>query len=172
MSSFIPKATRPRFRALRKTEGSSILELALVSAILFAVLFGVIQFAWAFYAYNFVSEAAREAARFAIVRGSTSCANTPNLTYCNATPAQIQNYVQSLGYAGLNSSKLIATTTWCAQTVSATYSMTWPSCASSTANSPGNAVNVVVTYAFPLNIPFWKNQTLNLSSTARMVVAQ
>ena len=149
------------------------MELAMISPILFAMLFGVVQIAWAFYAYNFVSEAAREAARFAIVRGSTSCTNTPNLTYCNATGTQIQSYVRGLGYAGLNYNNLTATTTWCAATPDPTSgSMTWPSCSSSAGNSPGNAVNVVVTYAFPLNIPFWKNQTLNLSSTARMVVAQ
>lgn len=173
VSSYILKSTQLRLRSLRKAEGSSLIELALVSAILFAVLFGVIQFAYAFYAYNFVSEVTREAARYAIVRGSTSCTNTPNLSKCNASPADIQSYVQGLGYPGLSSSNLTVTTTWCAASVNPTSgSMTWSSCSAGTSKAPGNAVNVAVTYAFPLNIPFWKKQTVNLSSTAQMVVAQ
>ncbi len=159
------------FRSISSEEGSSLVEIAIASAILFSLLFGVIQIAYALYTYEYVSEAAREAARYAIVRGSTSCTNTPNLTNCNATGAQITSYVQSLGFPGLSFSNLTVTTAWCAGDASS-GSMTWASCSTSTANSPGNAVNVVVAYAFPLGIPFWKNATVNLSSTSQMAVSQ
>ena len=158
-------------RRLSSEEGSSLVEIAIASAVVFALLFGVIQVAYAFYTYEYVSEASREAARYAIVRGSTSCTNTPNLANCNATGTQIQTYVQGLGYPGLSSSNLTVTTTWCAASPSS-GSMTWASCSISTANSPGNAVNVVVSYPFTLGIPFWKNATVNLSSTSQMTVSQ
>jgi Flp pilus assembly protein TadG len=160
-----------RVQSVSGEEGSSLVEFAIASLVLFALLFGVIQFAYAFYTYEYVAEASREAARYAIVRGSNSCINTPNLANCNASGAQIQTFVQGLGFPGLNSSNLTVTTTWCAGNASS-GSMTWASCSAGTANSPGNAVNVNVTYAFPLGIPFWKNQTVNLSSTAQMAVAQ
>ena len=167
------KRTNPvqSFRSMSSEEGSSLVEMAIASAVLFALLFGVIQVAWALYTYEYVSEASREAARYAIVRGNTSCTNTPNLSNCNATWQEIQTYVQGLGYPGLNPSNLTVTTTWCAGDASS-GSMTWASCSASTANSPGNAVNVVVTYPFPLGIPFWKNATVYLSSTSQMTVAQ
>src|SRR5215469_8508548 len=53
---------------IRKSDGATLVETAMVSAILFALLFGLIQIGYAFYTYNFVSDAAREAARYASVR--------------------------------------------------------------------------------------------------------
>lgn len=158
-----------RIRKISTEEGSSLVETAIASAVFFALLFGVIQIAFALYTYDFVSEAAREGARYAIVRGSTSCSNTPSLTNCNATPAQIQTYVRGLGFPGFTSSNLSVTATWCTASAPPT---TWSSCTSGTSKAPGNAVNVVVTYALPLSIPFWKNQTVNISSTSQMIIAQ
>jgi hypothetical protein len=37
-------------------------------------------------------------------------------------------------------------------------------------NAPGNAVKVVVNYAFPLSIPYWRITVLNVSSTSQMVI--
>lgn len=151
-------------------DGSSLVELAMISSILFALLFGLIQIGYAFYAYNYVCDAAREAARYASVRGSTSCTNTPNLSNCNATSAQVQTYVQNLGYPGFSSGNLTVTTTWCSQ--SSSQPATWSSCSAGSPKTPGNAVNVVVTYTLPFSIPYWKSTTINTSSTAQMVIAQ
>lgn len=41
-----------------------------------------------------------------------------------------------------------------------------------TPTDQGYLVKVVATYAFPLSIPFWNSKTINVSSTAQMVVAQ
>ncbi|MGC1293877.1 MAG: TadE/TadG family type IV pilus assembly protein [Alloacidobacterium sp.] len=162
--------TAQGFRRLRSQEGSSLVETALSTAALLALLFGIIEIAFALYTYDFVSEAAREAARYAIVRGSTSCTNTPSLTNCNATVAEIQAYVQGLGFPGFTSSNLTITPKWCK--VSTSQPATWSSCSSTTSNAPANGVNVVVTYTFPLSIPFWKNQTVSISSTSQMIIAQ
>jgi Flp pilus assembly protein TadG len=151
-------------RVFRCEVGSNIVEMALVSSALLAVLFGIVEISLALYTYNYVSDAAREGTRYAIVRGS-SCSV---LTNCGVTSAQIQTYVQNLGYPGLNPANTTITTTWLSP--SATTPVTWTACGS-TCNAPGDAVQVKVTYSFRLSIPFVPNSTLNLHSTSLMVIA-
>lgn len=149
-------------------EGGTLVEMALCSSILLSMLLGIMQLSLALYCYHYASDAAREATRWAIVRGSTSCTNTPNLTDCNATAAQVQSYVQSLGlpYSG----GLTATTKWCL--ASATKPTTWATCSATTANTPHNEVQVQVQYTFPLGVPFVSVGNLTVSSTSQMVIAQ
>jgi Flp pilus assembly protein TadG len=156
---------------LDREEGSSLVEFALMSAVFLTMLIGSFEALLAFYTNHFLSEAAREASRYAMVRGSTSCINTPKLSNCNATTTQIQTYVRGLAYPGITSSQIAVTTTWCA--ASSTQPTTWSACTDATPPAPGNLVNVVVAYPFSLNVPFVSNNwTLNLSSTSQMVIAQ
>jgi Flp pilus assembly protein TadG len=127
-----------------REEGATLVEMALCSSVLLSMVFGIIGLSMAFYAYDFVSNAAREGARWAIVRGSQSCSNTPNLTNCNAT--------------------------WF--TASAAPPTTWSTCTSGTCNIPGNGVQVKVTYAVPLGVPFVNVTTMTLGSTSFMVISQ
>jgi Flp pilus assembly protein TadG len=149
-------------------EGSTIVEFALASTILFAVLFGIFETSFALYSYTYISDAAREATRYAIVRGS-ACTGFPE---CGTTPrgaqqADVLNYVQHLGYPGIDtsSSKLGVTATW-PTTGTACTPITSP------CNNPGNLVKVVVTYKYPLSIPFVPKASVNMSSTSEMVISQ
>jgi len=163
-------------KGLLDDAGGAILEMAISSSILFAMFFGVFELTLASYTYHYVSAAAREGARFAIVRGSTSCVNTRNLSNCNASPTVIGNFVKGLPYPGINSSAnmtvavsyLTATT----DTSTGTTLTTFAACSSGTCNQPGNLVSVVVTYAFPLTIPFVPKKTINVTSTSQMAVQQ
>lgn len=157
---------RVRQGTLRE-EGSTLVEFGLACTILMLMMFGIFQLSMGLYTYHFLSDMARRGTRYAIVRGSVSCTNTPNLTNCGATPAQIQTYLQGLGYPGINSSSLNAATTWYSWNGTA-----WSLCTTAPCNVPGNAARVAVTYAYPLNIPFLKSLTLNLSSTSQMIVSQ
>lgn len=139
-------------------------------SVLFAMLFGICQMSLAMYDYQFCSAAARQATRYAMVRGSTSCTNTPNLTKCGASTGDITSYVRSLGYAGITSSNVSATTTWCS--ASSTTPTTWSACTNATSNAPGNLVKVVVSYPFTFHVPFGPNLSLGLSSTSQMVITQ
>jgi Flp pilus assembly protein TadG len=140
--------------------------MALGSIILLTMIIGAFEVCLALYTYNFISEAAREGARYAIVRGS----GCTSLTNCNATSAQIQTYLQGLAYGGSASSKnMTVTTTWLS--VSATVPATWTSCGATQCDAPGNAVQVKVTYALPLMLPFRATSTWNMSSTSQMVIA-
>src|SRR3954466_11730967 len=86
-------------RRIFEESGSAVVEMALSSVILFAVFFGVFQTAMAFYSYQYLSDAAREGARWAIVRGSTSCTNN-GISGCGATGTDVQTYIRNLGYPG------------------------------------------------------------------------
>lgn len=156
---------------LRSEEGATIVATALSCTILLCLFVGIFDMSLALYNYHLVCDAARDATRYAIVRGSASCTNSPNLSNCNATSSQIQSYVQGLGYP--YSGQLTVTTTWLTAVSSGTpATTTWTACSSGTCNAPGNLVNVVVTESFPLNVPFISNLTLHLSSTSQMVVSQ
>jgi len=145
-------ASRTR-RTLRAEMGSSIVEFALASVILFTLVFGVIAICLALYSYNVTAEAAREATRYAIVRGS-ACNSFPD---CKVTSDQIQTYVRGLGFPGINPSSLTLTAT-----------ASWPN----GNNDPGNPVQVTVNYTFPLVIPFVPTRTLTMTSTSAMVISQ
>jgi len=159
-----------KLHCLGREEGSSLVEFALASMVFLAMLIGCFEATLGLYTYHSLSEAARKATRYAMVRGSTSCTNTPNLSNCNATVAQIQAYVLSLGLPGMSSSNITITPTWCA--VTAGPPATWAACSSGTSNAPGNLVNVVAVYQFPLHVPFLPKRTIPLSSTSQMVISQ
>lgn len=125
---------------------------------MFTMLIGTMNMSQAIYTYHYVSEAAREGTRYAMVKGSN--VTTP------ATSAAIQTYVQNLGYPGIQSSLMTVTTTWKAYP-------TGTSCLpSSTCNNPGNLVTVTASYAYPLSIPYVGKKTLTMTSTSAMVIAQ
>ena len=107
--------------------GATVVEFAVASSALFMLLFGIIQACLALYTYNYVSDAARSATRYASVRGS----NCSGMTDCNASGAQIQTYLRSIPYPGINSSDLNASATWLS--------------ASSTQPTPGRRAQINVT---------------------------
>jgi len=157
-----PLASRIR-RTLRAEAGTSIVEFAMASIILFTLVFGVIAICLALYSYNVTAEAAREATRYAIVRGSACSAST--FTNCNVTQDQLQTYVRGLGFPGINPASMNLTAAWPTTGVTCFPSVT-------PCNNPGNLVQVTVQYTFPLVIPFVPSRTLTMSSTSAMYISQ
>ena len=82
LRSILPRMSEPVVRLARKRssardeEGSAIMETAMSSLILLTFLFGVFEAGFMVYSYHFISEAAREGARYAIVRGRAECCRT------------------------------------------------------------------------------------------------
>lgn len=157
-------------RTLSREDGLSMVETAISCTVLFALLFGICQMSLALYVYYVTSDAARQATRYAIVRGSTSCTNTPNLSNCDATAANIQSYVQGLAFPGISTSKVGVSTSW--YSASSTTPTTWSACSTGICNAPGNLVKITVSYPITFQIPFSKNIALNLNSTSQMVISQ
>lgn len=158
-------------RLLLGSEGSTAVEMAISCTVFFAMMIGIYQISYAFYIYQLTSDVARQASRWAMVRGNTSCTNTPNLSKCNAAASDVQTYARSLNYPGITSSSLSVTTTWCAASGS-TPPISWATCSSSTSNAPGNLAKVYVTYPLSFNIPFSKSLSLNIGSSSQMVISQ
>lgn len=158
--------TKPETRArsislhdLRHGEqGSAAVEFAASTVVWFTTMVGLMGMCQAIYTYHYVSEAAREGTRYAMVRGNT--ASSP------ATNATVQTWVRGLGYPGIQPSLMTVTTTWAAYPSSGTCSP------STTCNNPGNAVTVQASYAYPLSIPYIAKKTLTMTSTSTMIIAQ
>jgi Flp pilus assembly protein TadG len=147
-----------------REHGSALVEFALSATILLALVFGVLAMCMALYTYHFISEAAREGTRYAMVRGS-SCATYSNFTSaCPASAAQIQTYVQDLNFPGIIPNNMSVATTWPTTGSSCTPSVT-------PCNNPGNLVQVTVTYTFPLSLPFVTTRSLTMTSSSRTVIA-
>ena len=143
-----------------REEGAALVETAVSMAVFLMVLFGMIEFCLALYTYNFVSDAARLASRYAAVRGANSCTISSTFPNCDMGPAgsthtsaDLQTYVQNIGYPGMSPNNLTLTATWLSPTTDSSGNATWGPC-SGVCNNVGDAVRVVVTYQFPLNIPF------------------
>jgi Flp pilus assembly protein TadG len=143
--------------------GSASIEFAASAIVFFMTLIGLMKLCLAVYTFHFVSEAAREGARYAMVRGS-SCSGFGSA--CPASKTDIQNYVQALSYPGISSAAETVTTTYAAYPTG--YSCT----PSSTCNNPGNLATIKVSYAFPLSIPFMTKRTYTMTSTAAVVISQ
>ncbi|HXO17590.1 MAG TPA: TadE/TadG family type IV pilus assembly protein [Candidatus Dormibacteraeota bacterium] len=138
----------------RSERGAGLPETAIVMMALLLFMFGVIDFGRGLYTYSFVANAARQGARWAIVRGSQSCTNSNNnLSGCNAKQSDVVAYVQSLSNGATDPSQIGVTPTWTA-----------------CGNAPGCVVSVKVTYPFKMLGPL--TGTLNMSSTSQMVISQ
>ena len=170
MSALLSCFARRLRRGIRGDEGSNLVELGMAMLIFLPLLLGTIEFSLVFLTYHEMTDAARQAARWAAVRGSTSCTNTPSLPDCDATSADIQSFVQGIGYPGLAPANISVSTSWL--TATATTPTSWSACSAGACNAPGNQVQVTVSYAYPISIPYWKATSVNVSSTAAMVIAQ
>jgi Flp pilus assembly protein TadG len=138
--SFNPRRSRDRQR------GSAMVESALTMVLYFMIVFGIVGFGRAMWAYTFVSHAAREATRWASVRGSQSASPV-------STAAPIDTYIRNNDMMGLDPADMpTITASWAAS------------------NDPGDTVTVTVTYNATKLVPFIP--AIMVSSTSKMVIAQ
>ena len=127
----------------RSQRGSTLVESALCLSAFLLIMFGVMEFSMAVYAYNSVADAARDGARWASVRGAASTAP--------ATSTQISDFVKSRSVA-LNRNNMIVTSTWVPD------------------NLPGSAVQVRVQYTTPTLVNFALTHPLTVGSTSRLII--
>lgn len=133
----------------RYDRAQGTVEFAFCAVAVFLLLFGIMEMALAILAYNSISFAASEAARYgAAVQSSNQ--NT------SSTNTAIQNV--AIGAAPdipLTASNIV---------------VTWPS---DSLMSGRVDINVAIAYNYPLSIPFMKNPvTLSLTATSTMMASQ
>ncbi len=125
--------------------GNAMIESAIIGVMLFMLIFGIVGFGRAVWAYGWVSHAAREATRWAAVRGSQS--GRP------ASAGDVSTFVaQQLAGLRNDSGQLSVTTTWISN------------------NQPGSYVRVTVQYTCTQIVP-WVPQIV-VSSRSQMMIAQ
>ena len=154
---------------LRDDDGSELLEFALASTVLLMGIFGIMDCSRAVYSYHYCAQVARQASRFASVRGAswsgTSC--TTSSYACMATSTDVTNYVKSVTPLGFAATNLTVTTTWPGTTAAGADCS-----ATNVNNSPGCVVSVKVAYAFTFVLPYLPNPVLNLASTSKVTISQ
>lgn len=151
-------------RRAQSCGGNALTEFALILPFLFAGIFGVIEFGRALYAYHFVSDAAREASRWASVRGQDCNAWAQA---CPADAANVKDYVTSIAPPGINTDPqmLLVNTSWVTPPGKGNLCRIFQ-------KNPGCAVQVIVTYQFKFILPFMPTSTYSMKSTSEMVISR
>ena len=137
--------------------GGTTVEFAIVSVLTLMLMFAIVDFGRALYTYHLVSNAAREATRYAIVRGST-CG-----TGCTASATDIQTYVRGISPA-VDTTQLNVTTTWSANSGTG--------CTQSPYQTPGCIVTVQVAYTYNFISTLVPSVALPMVSTSQMFISQ
>jgi Flp pilus assembly protein TadG len=157
-----------------KEAGTALVEYAFVFVFFMALVLGIMDFSRALYAYHFVSNAARDATRWAAVNGSTCAAD--GSCAAPASLADIQGYVASRVPMGIDASQITANATWptgtvCISQAPPTPAGCTPAACFTTANAPGCTVEVQVNYQFSFLFPLVHISPITISSSSEMVIA-
>lgn len=95
-------------------DGAELVEFAAAATIFLTLIFGIIEFSLALYSDNFIAMAAQQGSRYAMVRGAdwtSSCASVSSFD-CQATTANVQNYILAQPHGGVNLAASNITVTW------------------------------------------------------------
>lgn len=164
-----------------KERGAATFEMALVlPLIILPLIFGVMDFSRAMYAYHFVGYAAREASRWASVRGATCASPMTNCGAAVAGSSAPQTFVVGFipagmynkGCSGTLSGSLcvtvLASTGFMADGVTdCTNGGVYPT------DFPGCVVQVNVTYYYGFTLPYLSQlPAVKMSSTSQMTISQ
>jgi Flp pilus assembly protein TadG len=128
-------------------DGNAMIETALCFMLFTTIAFGIMEFGWGIFNYNFVSYGAREGARYASTRGSqcqSPCAQ--------ATETVVRDYIRSQAVA-MDTSQISVTTTYDPN------------------NTPGNTVTVNVSYPIPTLLG-WLMGNMTVTASSKMRIAQ
>lgn len=167
-------------RAAKNEAGSTLVEFAVCFLALAMFLVGTMQFCLAVYSFHYLANATHEAARYAIVRGASwgsSCDTNGTAgsgytsSMCTASASDIAKYASERGFPAIR----INTGDVCVQYYSSSSIPTTPptTCTANTSpNSPGDIVQVTITYPFSFAIPGLHRYTYNLKSSSQMVITQ
>jgi len=150
---------RVRDGKMKSQRGNSLVEQALTITFLCSIMFGIIDCARLMYAYHFVANAAREAARYASVRSASS--GTP------VNNGNVQSLVRNVPGMGLDSNQLSTTTNYLAPPHGS------PSCPGGAgSNKPGCMVQVQVTYNYSFILPLLPRAGVTMKSTSETLITE
>lgn len=149
--------------------GATTLEFAIVLSLLLICVLGIMVCSLALYANHFVTDAAKEATRYAMVRGSSwssSCASYSSFS-CEASSANVTSFVNAIAPPGITQSNIKVTTTWPGTDPAGATCDT-----ANGSNSPACVVNVQVQYSFNVLLPFVPIGKIVMSGVSSEVITQ
>lgn len=178
------------FEKIGRQDGAALVETALSMVLVVTAMIGVIEMTMAFYTSNVIDLAAREASRWAAVRGQNSCQVLSTFPYCNYNVAKygpsgtaytaggsgdpVEIFVEGLGYPGVGG--MTASATWWTASQDTNGATQWTTACTSSpdangqpCNGQGHMVTVTVTLAYPIQLPFIRN-SFTMTSTSSMVI--
>jgi Flp pilus assembly protein TadG len=163
---------RTLLRLAADERGDSMPEFGISAVVLLMTIFGIMDCSRALYVYHFVSFAAEEGTRYAVVRGSafsgTACSTTSSFK-CDATSAEITSYVQSLAPPGITSTNITVTPSWPGTLPNGTNPN---STCSTSASIDGCLVKVKVSVPFKFVLGFLPGTSMTFAATSENVTQQ
>jgi Flp pilus assembly protein TadG len=175
-----------RGKLKRNSLGSTLVEFAVVFTVLFTLIFGVIDFARAVYSYHYVANAAREATRWASIRGNASCTTNPRTfpsEVCPAGNTEVTNFVKTkLDASGIyvnaaatptDAGYLGVTPTWDSKKGDGSNCINASSPSADKSKDVGCTIKVLVQYNFGFSLPFLPSATnIVVKSTSKFTISQ
>jgi Flp pilus assembly protein TadG len=148
---------------LREEDGGSMIEFAITISVALSLVFVIMQLCLALYMYGMISETAREATRWAIVRGSTCVTGTGTSCTTNVNGSAITAYAKGLGFPNVGGGTLLVTPT---------YPDKFPVTNAANCNAPGCRVNVAISYTVVIALPFVPKNNISLNTNSEMYILQ
>ena len=157
---FKEELQRGKSNLVHGENGESLVGFAMALPLLLGFLFGLMQVCLGFYTYEWISEAAREGTRYAIVHGAT-CESSTGIS-CMVTGTEgagsflsVDRYVSGIGLPNLGGGTMNVLTTY-----------------PDGDEVPPHRVMVSVTYTLPYKIPFISSRPITMSSASQMSILQ
>lgn len=144
MSKHRSQKSMARFGRLKSESGQALVEMAMTLVLFVMLVFGILDAGRMLWSYSLVSNAAREAVRYAIVRGENSGDR-------EATAAQVEAVARQVA---IGLTPLDVTVTWVPD------------------NEPGSLVRVAVGYNFRPGVNLYQFTSIRLASTSEMVISR
>ena len=140
-----------RRAGLRDCRGQALIEFAVCSVLLLALIFAVVEFGRMMLVYTTIGNAARIGARYAIVHGSDNLASTTQITtavngFLKAGTITTSSATVTVGYPGK------------------------PDGTSSNCTDPGCRVTVTVSYPYDPLVTYFPLGTITLTSSSQGII--
>ena len=138
---------------VQSEDGSALIEFAASLSLMMTFVCVLMQISIALYTYGTISECAREATRWASVRGS-SCLTSGGAS-CTATTSSVSSYAAGLGFPNIGGGTVSAVTSY-----------------PDSNEAPGSRVKVVITYSLATSLPLVPKKTIPLQVSSEMYIVQ
>jgi Flp pilus assembly protein TadG len=165
----------------RSERGASLVEYSFIVIFFLTLLLGIGGFGHALFVYHHLHNVAKEATRYASVRG-LNCSDDSSCVASNSasgivgptTPADVAAYVASITPSGIDSNYITAHMVVCGVSgtiCSPAVTTAAPECnVAATANKPGCPVQVTINYSYNFVFPLIRTTAVSMSSTSDMII--